>query len=355
MLIQSRAWPSNNSERVTGRMEETLRDLQQAMAAHRQALAESSVLALETPPAPPPSSPLPQPSDERQRLMQLLAADIERVSGIEMTGLIEAKLDRVLASVEFRDLAAWIGRLHLLPGDDPEWLSLIESLTVHETFFHRDRAQLKLLGQILHGIIAIAASRGRHLLRLWSAGCATDEEAYTLAILALFEIRDAGFAEKDRDGGIVCRPPWRLDVLGTDISRLVLAQAKAAVYSTEGLSAFRDLPPELRHFFPRLRGCEAAGTERRGVHETVRRHIRFRQFNLMAGAPPETGFDIVLCRNVLIYLTPAGRTRAQSLCRQALRRGGHLLLGPTDALAEPAAYEPCWGTGAVAYALKSAE
>ena len=75
----------------------------------------------------------------------------------------------------------------------------------------------------------------------------------------------------------------------------------------------------------------------------------------MAGAPPETGFDVVLCRNVLIYLTPAARARAQSLCRQALRRGGHLLLGPTDVLAEPAAYEPCWGTGAVAYALKSSQ
>jgi chemotaxis protein methyltransferase CheR len=334
-------------------MEETLRDLQQAMAAHRQALAESRVPALEDPPAPPLSGPLPQPPDERQRLMQLLAADIERVCGIEMTGLIEAKLGRVLVSVEFGELAAWVGRLPLLPADDLEWLSLIESLTVHETFFHRDRAQLELLGQILRGIIAAAASQECPLLRLWSAGCATGEEAYTLAILGLLALRDAGFAEDDCDGGIVCRPPWRLDVLGTDISRLVLAQAKAAVYSTEGLSAFRDLPQELRHFFPRLRGGEAGGGERRGVHETVRRHVRFRQFNLMAGAPPETGFDVVLCRNVLIYLTPAGRTRAQSLCREALRRGGYLLLGPTDALAEPPAYHPCWSTGAVAYALKA--
>ena len=61
----------------------------------------------------------------------------------------------------------------------------------------------------------------------------------------------------------------------------------------------------------------------------------------------------MLCRNVLIYLTPAARARAQSLCRQALCRGGYLLLGPTDALAEPAAYEARWGTGTVAYALKS--
>jgi chemotaxis methyl-accepting protein methylase len=55
---------------------------------------------------------------------------------------------------------------------------------------------------------------------------------------------------------------------------------------------------------------------------------------------------------VLIYRTTTARARAQSLCRQALRRGGYLLLGPTDALAEAAGYEPCWGSGAVAYALK---
>ena len=335
-------------------MEDTLRDLQQAMAAHRQALAESRLLAIDGPPVAALPTPLPQPSEERHQLMQLLAGDIERVSGIEMTGLIEAKLGRVLASVELRELAAWVGRLHLLPADDPEWLSLIESLTVHETFFHRDQAQLQLLGQILRDIINGAASRGRHVLRLWSAGCATGEEAYTLAILALLALRDAGFAEEAGDGGIACRPPWRLDVLGSDISRLVLAQAKAAVYSSEGLSAFRDLPLGLQRFFPRLRGCgEADEVERRGVHETVRQHVRFRHCNLTAGAPPETGFDVVLCRNVLMYLTPTARIRAQSLCRRALRRGGYLLLGPADALAEAAAYEPCWSTGAVAYALKS--
>ena len=335
-------------------MEETLRDLEQVMAAHRQVLAESRVLAIDSASPPLPPAQPPQWTDERLRLMRLLAADIERVSGIEMTGLIEAKLGRVLASVEFAELAAWVGRLHLLSADDPEWLSLIESLTVHETFFHRDRAQLDLLGQILRDIIAGAARRGQYRLRLWSAGCATGEEAYTLAIQALLALRDAGFADEAGGGGIVCRPPWQLDVLGTDISRLVLAQAKAAVYSSEGLGAFRDLPAGLQRFFPRLRGCGDGGDfERRGVHDTVRRHVRFRQWNLMASAPPDSGFDVVLCRNVLMYLTPPARTAAQSLCRQALRRGGYLLLGPTDALAESVAYDPCWSTGAVAYALKS--
>jgi chemotaxis protein methyltransferase CheR len=241
----------------------------------------------------------------------------------------------------------------LLPGDHPEWLSLIEALTVHETFFHRDRAQLELLAQILPELTLAAAKSGRHRLRLWSAGCATGEEAYTLAILALLALRDAGFADRSRDGGIVCRAPWQLDVLGTDISRLVLTQARSAVYSTEGLSAFRDLPPELQRFFPILpKSRETAEVELRGVLPAVRQVVRFRHFNLNARLPPEADFDVVLCRNVLIYLTAAARGEAQSVFKEALRPGGYLLLGPTDALADPAAYETRWGTGAVAYASK---
>ncbi len=327
-------------------MEERLRDLQQVMAAHREALAEARG-------APNAGAANPDAPDGRLLVLRRLARDIERVSGIEITGIIEAKLARVLSSVDVAELAAWAGRLRLLPANHPEWLSLIEALTVHETFFHRDCAQLDLLARILRETIATAAANGRCCLRLWSAGCATGEEAYTLAILALLALRDAGFADESREGGIVCRPPWQLDVLGTDISRLVLTQAKNAVYATEGLSAFRDLPHELRRFFPILRRPgEAPATELRGVLATVSRHVRFRHFNLMAGSPPETGFDVVVCRNVLIYLTETARGGAQLLLREALRPGGHLLLGPTDALAEPAAYEPCWGAGAVAYALK---
>jgi chemotaxis protein methyltransferase CheR len=333
---------------MIGRMGDILRDLQLAMAAHREALAGpplSPSVAAATRPA---------ETDRRQVVLSWLARDIERVSGIEVTGTMEAKLGRVLASVDLAQLNRWVSRLHRLSGDDPEWLGLIEALTVHETFFHRDRSQLELLALILPEIIARAAREKRHYLRLWSAGCATGEEAYTLAILALLALRDAEFADQAADGGIICRPPWQVDVLGSDISRLVLAQAKAAVYPTEGLSAFRELPRKFQRCFPVLpKSSEAGETERRGVLPSVRRHVRFRQFNLLAGAPPETGFDVVLCRNVLIYLTAPARTAVQAMVKQALVPGGYLLLGPTDSLAEPGAYNARWGAGAVAYALKS--
>jgi chemotaxis protein methyltransferase CheR len=292
--------------------------------------------------------------DRRGVAVQLLSRDIERMSGIEISGMMEAKLGRVLSSVAVPALEAWVARLHVLPQDDPEWLSLIESLTVHETFFHRDQSQLDLLRRrFLPELIQTAARDGRHQLRFWSAGCATGEEAYTLAILALLALRDAGLAEDTPDHGIVCAAPWQVDVLGSDISRVVLKRAEAATYPARELGAFRQLPGELERFFPPLPPSpDAAAMELRGVHAAIRRHVRFGHFNLMAAAPPERGFDIVLCRNVLIYLTLTARTTALSVLRQALRPDGYLMLGPTDAPIDPTSYDVGWGDGAVAYRLK---
>jgi len=332
-------------------MEETLRQLQEAMQAHRQAFAGTGASSNGVEGNAVPVVAL----DPRGAVVQLLSRDIERVSGLEITGMMEAKLGRVLASVALPALEGWVARLHHLPPDDPEWLSLIESLTVHETFFHRDQSQLELLRrQLLPELIDAAARGGRYRLRFWSAGCATGEEAYTLAILGLLALRDAGFAEETSDHGIVCKAPWQVDVLGSDISRLVLTRAEAATYPTQELGAFRHLPGELDRFFPaRPPSDDAPGRELRGVHAAIRRHVRFGHFNLMAGAPPERGFDIVLCRNVLIYMTVAARVAALAVLRQASRPGGYLMLGPTDALTDKASYDANWGDGAVAYRLKT--
>ena len=98
--------------------------------------------------------------------------------------------------------------------------------------------------------------------------------------------RPIGGARSGDDRGIECRPPWTLEVLGTEISRLVLVQARAAVYPMTGVGAFRDLPRRLERFFPPLpRAEEKPDIELRGVHPAVRRHISFEQFNL---TPPYT-------------------------------------------------------------------
>ncbi|HWB49313.1 MAG TPA: CheR family methyltransferase [Stellaceae bacterium] len=328
-------------------MEETLRLLREAMAAHRLAMRGAGRPKAKAGPAV-------VPDDARDGVVRMLSHDIERVCGIEISGIMEAKLGRVLGSVALPALEGWVARLQHLPDDDPEWLSLIESLTVHETFFHRDQSQLDLLRrQLLPEAIAAAARDGRYRLRLWSAGCATGEEAYTLAILSLLALRDAGWARETADAGLVCEAPWQVDVLGSDISRVVLRRAEAAVYPAQELGAFRQLPIELDRFFRALPAHpDAPGVALRGVHAGVRRHVRFGPCNLVAETPPERDFDIVLCRNVLIYLTVAARAKALSVLRQALRPGGFLMLGPTDALTDRESYATRWADGAIAYQLR---
>ncbi len=92
------------------------------------------------------------------------------------------------------------------------------------------------------------------------------------------------------------------------------------------------------------------------VHAGVRRHVDFRLFNLIAETPPTGGCDIVLCRNVLIYLTQAARSKALAVARRALRPGGYLMLGPTDGVpVEAANTDVDRGDGAVAYQLKRSD
>jgi chemotaxis protein methyltransferase CheR len=334
-------------------MEETLRQLQEVMQAHRRAMAGPNPLLGEVDDGPVAIV----AQDERGIVVQKLARDIERVCGIEISGIMEAKLGRVLASVALPELRDWVDRLHRLPSDNPEWLSLVESLTVHETFFFRDPAQFELLRRdLLPGLIATAVREGSCRLRFWSAGCATGEEAYTLAMIGLLALRDAGFAHDEPDGGIACAAPWRVEVIGSDISRVVLARAAAATYPAEELGAFRHLPQELARFVPALPQRKGAGgVEVRGVHPAIRRHVRFALFNLMSEAQPLAACDVVLCRNVLIYLTLPARARALATLQRALRSGGYLMLGPTDALHDAADYEAFWGEGAVAYQLKPSD
>lgn len=190
---------------------------------------------------------------------------------------------------------------------DPAALeALTEHAVVLETSFGRHPEQLALLGRALFGRPAPLA--------IWCAGCATGEEAYTVAIA----LREAG---RDGQGD---------RILATDVSARALAAARAGAY---GPWALRRLPPALlaRHF-------EGEGVQR--VSPEVRARVAFRRHNLVADPPPEGAWDAVMCRNVLIYFDPP--TAAEVLYRLAgaVRPGGYLVLGPVELpLAAPLALE----------------
>ncbi|MBI4388623.1 MAG: tetratricopeptide repeat protein [Nitrospinae bacterium] len=192
-----------------------------------------------------------------------------------------------------------------------EWRELVKLLTTGETFFFRDKGQFSLLRfQILPRLIE--CKKAVRSLRLWSAGCATGEEPYSLAILLRELLPD--FEE------------WDILILGTDINEEYLEKARRGIY---GPYSFRGTPEELRRKYFKKRG---EGWE---IDGKFRAAVRFREGNLTGGRFPDDssevhGMDLVLCRNVFIYLDPRSAAAIVDKFADALGDGGFLMLGHTE-------------------------
>ncbi|MDX2103780.1 MAG: CheR family methyltransferase [Alphaproteobacteria bacterium] len=325
-----------------GDLEATLEELTRVMDAHRRALAQpmGGAEGDGATSAPPPESarkptqgddPTPAADSPRAAALSSLMAAVQARIGLKALDTVSGKLERALSSLDDAAVTAWVERMLSLSVDHAEWVALAESLTVHESYLFRDPQQLEAIRHWLGDQVRGMKRRGEaRSLRLWSAGCAAGEEVYTLALLGFAVLQAEGAAIDSANDGWLALPNWGLDVLGTDLSRAVLKTAETGIYNTGRLSAFRDLPAAYERFF-------GPGPVRstRMVRADVRRVVRFRPANLLAPAP-ERGFDVVACRNVLIYMDAASRQTVLRHLIGALRPGGLLALGPTDVLAEPA-------------------
>ena len=222
--------------------------------------------------------------------------------------------------------AAYVDRLAADPAGERAPLS--EHLTVTETYFFRYAEQLRALAdEVLPE--RVAARSGQRLLRLLSVGCSSGEEAYTLAIVARQARPDAG---------------WTVSVLGVDANPAVLRHATAGRYSAWSL---RETPDRVRRRWLR---------ERDGGHEIepdLRADVRFRLYH----APDDDDdlwragrYDVIFCRNVLMYLTPAATGALVRHMTRALAPGGCLFLGHTDSLgSDPDGLEVRQGHGTFYY------
>jgi chemotaxis methyl-accepting protein methylase len=249
-------------------------------------------------------------ADDLLLLSQALAVVRER-TGLDFAGhrkgtLLRRVRNRMI-SVGERTLADYVLRLRREPG---EAAALVERLTIKVSRFFRDRRTFELLRSFVS--VRRAATAGGSL-RVWSAGCGHGEEAYSLAIL----LEDLG------------EPPEAL-VLATDVDPAALAQARSGRYP---LAALRELDDEAlaRHF-----ATPPGRAETREVTARLRARVEFRQHDL-AGDPPPTGFDLVCCRNVLIYLEPPAQLDVLRRLEQALVPGGLLCLGEAEWLLPPLA------------------
>ena len=186
---------------------------------------------------------------------------------------------------------------------------LIEEVTVKETSFLRDRGQLASIDWPL--LLAGAHARGASQVRVWAAACATGEEAYSLALLA-----SEAFAPA----------PAPVRILATDISADALSAAQVGSYSARSV---RDLKPGMRTRYLR------AEADRLVVGERLRRLVTFARHNLICDSFPPLGeapFDLILCRNVLIYFDAGSVGGVLESFERARAPTGTLILGAADAL-----------------------
>lgn len=215
---------------------------------------------------------------------------------------IEAALRPLLVRHDLASLDAVVRRI--IAGDDPGLAdAAIEALLNHETFFFRDARAFQQLDE--KGLARLHEARAAtKRLRIWSAGCSTGQEAYTIAML----IQD----QPARWRG------WTVDILATDLSVMAIERAKAGRYS--GFEIQRGLPIErlLRRFHQQ--GDEWQADQR------LRAAVRFRVHNLLA-APPAVGVDLVLCRNVLLYFSTDVRGLVFGRIAGAMAPDGLLMLG----------------------------
>ena len=224
--------------------------------------------------------------------------------------LLELRLGPRLALHGLRDFGDYQRFLRLDPRGPSELFDAAEVLTTNETYFCREPEQLRAFERdILPALVRDRDRAGQRRLRVLSAGCATGEEAYTLAALLL----DSGRFEG-----------WELEVHGVDLSRRCLARALAGAY---GDHAFRNAEGQaLRRWFHLEEG-------RWVVDEALRRMVRFGAANLLDGEGlPQAPVDVIFCRNVLLYFDPPARRQVLRHLHARLSEGGGLLLGHAESL-----------------------
>ena len=256
---------------------------------------------------------------------------LHRYAGFRSTPALERKLAVVLRNTSDEEIRKLVDRAST--NDLTDIMAIVEDLTNHETFFFRDMMQLlPFRDAFMPEIISYQKTRAKKV-RIWSSACSTGEEAYTLAILALHAMQRAGVASWSASGGYHLHDGWSLEVIGTDISRQAVRRARDAIYEESTFGAFRQTPEGWqREFVEASSGIGRHGQRSRFLTPlpSIRKHVRFDTFNLMSANPPLLDCDLVVCRNVLIYLDSSRHGDIQTMLARALRPGGVLIPSLVD-------------------------
>jgi chemotaxis protein methyltransferase CheR len=240
----------------------------------------------------------------RRILASLLEAKTGQQLAMNRRWRIESALSSIMRERGFDGIDQLVSRL-VARADPGLQDSVIEALLNNETYFFRDKLPFDLL--MAGPVKRLEKARAeRKRLSIWCAGCSSGQEAYSLAM---------SFAdEKLRWTG------WQIDIVGTDLSKTAIARAKAGTYSQFEVQRGLPVMQMIRHF------DELGGGDWQ-ISENLRRQVRFEARNIIDTPPAPGRFDIILCRNLLLYFSPDMRRLAFNRMAEAIAPDGALMLG----------------------------
>lgn len=239
-----------------------------------------------------------------------LAGLLKSRSGLVLTKekayLLDSRLAPVLRKHELANLAELAAALNTW-RDEALTAEVVEAMTNNETFFFRDMVPFDLLKTVMLPKLRTSRAAAR-TIRIWCAASSTGQEPYSIALT---------FAEAASQWA-----GWKIEITATDLSRRVLGRAEAGLYSQ--FEVQRGLPINLliRHF--------AKEGDQWRISPDIRKMVRFRQLNLCSPFGALGQFDIIFCRNVLMYFDPATKGDILARMRRQMPADGYLVLGSAE-------------------------
>ncbi len=244
-----------------------------------------------------------------------IASMVRAASGINLNvGKKELVKTRLLKRMRSLKLATFRDYLDYLGGDNSgsEFMAMLDVITTNQTSFFREVDHFDYLAR--EALPRFEKEKGpAGKLRIWSAGCSTGEEPYTISMVLNEKLAGLG--------------SWDAKILATDLAPTVLARARAGLY---GWDRLQSVPPPLRNKYFDLVGRRRDG--RFTAKDNIRYLIRFAKLNLMEPWPMKGPFDVIFCRNVMIYFEKETQARLVNRYFDILRPGGLLFIGHSESL-----------------------
>ncbi|MFT5161670.1 MAG: chemotaxis protein methyltransferase CheR [Alteromonadaceae bacterium] len=229
------------------------------------------------------------------------------VLGEHKKEMVYSRIARRIRALHLTNCASYIG--YLIEHSEEEFSNFINAITTNLTSFFRENHHFAFLTDTIIAELKEIHQKDRRI-RIWSAGCSTGEEPYSIAMTIAEHFK---------------RPAWDLKILASDLDSNVLASAQKGVYRSETVTGLN--PDCTERWF-----SHDGNNEKCKVNANLQTYIQFKRLNLLAKWPMKGPFDVIFCRNVVIYFDQATKDTLFKRYAQMLRKGGYLILGHSESM-----------------------